>query len=115
MRSFDFPPFRSLTDFAPAIMMNYFRLIEPYLHGRLCAEEQQAFERQLVRNPALANEFTLQFSLVRVLLANPEYPFPKFQSFTRRPAPVRTNSFSWLWHASAIAMLAGGFLGIVLS
>lgn len=96
-------------------MMNYFRLIEPYLHGRLCAEEQQAFERQLVRNPALANEFTLQFSLVRVLLANPEYPFSKFQSFTRRPAPVRSNSFSWLWHACAIAVLAGGFLGIVLS
>ena len=57
-------------------MMNYFRLIEPYLHGSLSPEEQQAFERQLVRNPALANEFTLQFSLVRVLLANPEYPFP---------------------------------------
>ena len=95
--------------------MNYFRLIEPYLHGSLSPEEQQAFERQLVRNPALANEFTLQFSLVRVLLANPEYPFPKFKSFTRRSAPVQTSGFSWFWHACAIAMLTGCYLGIVLS
>lgn len=95
--------------------MNYFRLIEPYLHGRLCAEEQQAFERQLVRNPALANEFTLQFSLVRVLLANPEYPFPKFKSITRRTAPARRGNLYWLRHACAIAMLTGLFLGIVLS
>jgi hypothetical protein len=101
--------------FIPAPMMNYFRLIEPYLHGRLSAEEQQAFERQLVRNPALANEFTLQFSLVRVLLANPEYPFHKFKSFTRRPAPVQTGQFSWFWHACAIDMLTGMYLGIVLS
>lgn len=96
-------------------MMNYFRLIEPYLHGRLSAEEQQAFERQLVRNPALANEFTLQFSLVRVLLANPEYPFPKFKSFTRKNGSKPARPFLWLWHVCAIAMLGGGFLGIVLS
>ncbi|MBV6440855.1 MAG: hypothetical protein DYG98_20080 [Haliscomenobacteraceae bacterium CHB4] len=96
-------------------MMNYFRLIEPYLHGHLSPEEQQAFERQLVRNPALANEFTLQFSLVRVLLANPEYPFPKFKSFTRKAANKHSDQISWFWHACAIAMLTGFFLGIVLS
>ncbi len=96
-------------------MMNYFRLIEPYLHGRLCAEEQQAFERQLVRNPALANEFTLQFSLVRVLLANPEYPFPKIKSITRRPAPVRKANKYWLWHFCAIGMLTGLLLGMAFS
>ena len=97
-------------------MMNYFKLIEPYLHGHLCAEEQQAFERQLVRNPALANEFTLQFSLVRVLLSNPEYPFPKFKALTRKAASKpAANPLSWLWHTCAIAMLTGLFLGIVLS
>lgn len=96
-------------------MMNYFRLIEPYLHGHLSPEEQQAFERQLVRNPALANEFTLQFSLVRVLLANPDYPFPKFKSFTRKPAYKRTNPFAWIWHACAIATLTGLFLGNLFS
>ena len=96
-------------------MMNYFRLIEPYLHGRLSAEEQQAFERQLVRNPALANEFTLQFSLVRVLLASPEYPFPKFKSFVRHSTTASARDISWLWHACAIAMLTGLFLGNLFS
>ena len=96
-------------------MMNYFRLIEPYLHGRLSAEEQLAFERQLVRNPALANEFTLQFSLVRVLLANPEYPFAKFKSMARNTARPRTGTFAWLWHTCAVAMLTGLFFGLALS
>jgi hypothetical protein len=111
------PPIRLpiINRFHPAIMMNYFKLIEPYLHGRLSPEEQQAFERQLVRNPALANEFTMHFSLVRVLLANPEYPFSKFRTFTRRNTPVRSGSISWLWHACAIAMLTGLFLGNLFS
>ncbi len=94
-------------------MMNYFRLIEPYLHGRLSPEEQQAFERQLVRNPALANEFTLHFSLVRVLLANPEYPFSGFKSLVRRPVQTRRKKLSWMWHACAIAVLSGLLLGMI--
>lgn len=98
-------------------MVNYFRLIEPYLFGNLSPEEQQAFERQLVRNPALANEFTLRFSLVRVLLSNPEYPFrPSFKTFGKRPLTNNTNKgvFSWMWHACAIAVLTGMAFGIFL-
>lgn len=96
----------------PAIMTNYFRLIEPYLHGNLSPEEQLAFERQLTRNPALANELTLRFSLVRVLFANPEHPFrATFKVFRQRPSSVRTGLPAWIWHACAIAMLTGLFLG----
>lgn len=101
----------------PAIMTNYFRLIEPYLHGNLSPEEQLAFERQLTRNPALANELTLRFSLVRVLFANPEHPFrATFKVFRQRPLPTRNAGFpTWIWHACAIAMLSGLFLGNALS
>jgi len=101
--------------FFPAIMTNYFRLIEPYLFGNLSAEEQLAFERQLTRNPALANELTMRFSLVRVLFANPEHPFrATFNSFQKRPLSVRTGLPAWMWHACAIAMLSGLFLGNAL-
>lgn len=98
-------------------MTNYFRLIEPYLFGNLSAEEQLAFERQLTRNPALANELTLRFSLVRVLFANPEHPFrATFQAFRqKKQSPVRTAPPSWLWHACAMAMMTGLFFGMALS
>ncbi|MBX2893424.1 MAG: hypothetical protein KF734_21100 [Saprospiraceae bacterium] len=92
-------------------MMNYFRLIEPYLFGKLCAEEQLAFERQLVRNPALANEFTIRFSLVRVLLANPEHPFRKLQ----QKKDARRSPYLWIWLACAFSALEGLLLGFVLS
>jgi len=36
--------------------MNYFHLIEPYLHGALPPEDEIAFERQLSCDPALAEE-----------------------------------------------------------
>lgn len=98
-------------------MTNYFRLIEPYLYGHLSPEEQLAFERQLTRNPALANELTMRFSLVRVLFANPEHPFrATFKAFRQKKSlPSRTGLPSWMWHACATAMLLGLFLGRALA
>ncbi len=36
--------------------MKYSNLIEPYLYGNLSPEEEVVFERQLARDPALAEE-----------------------------------------------------------
>ncbi len=98
-------------------MVNYFRLIEPYLFGSLSPEEQQAFERQLVRNPALANEFTLRFSLVRVLLANPEYhPFrSSLKLRNKRPSSSSQSVLpSWVKHTWIVAVLLGLAFGMYL-
>jgi anti-sigma factor RsiW len=101
------------------MMVNYFRLIEPYLFGNLSPEEQVAFERQLVRNPALANEFRMRFSLVRVLLANPDYlPFrSSLQAFGKQPSSAKTQFPAWMWQAFvAVAFMSAGlFLGNMLS
>ena len=93
--------------------MNYFKLIEPYLYGSLSPEEQLVFERQLARNPALANETSLRFSLVRVLIASPGYPF--HPAFTPLNAPAkaarRSGIFEWLWLACTATVVAGILLG----
>lgn len=96
-------------------MVNYFRLIEPYLFGNLSPEEQVAFERQLVRNPALANEFRMRFSLVRVLLANPDY-LP-FRAFGKKPSSAKIQFPAWAWQAFiAVAFMSAGLvLGNMLS
>lgn len=67
--------------------MNYHHMIEPYLYGSLSPEDEIAFERQLMRDPALV-EATGQRLNARETLAG----FPSFQPRTnhhRRPASMR--------------------------
>ena len=97
--------------------MNYFKLIEPYLYGSLSPEEQAFFERQLARNPALANEMSVRFSLVRVLLANPGYAFhPKFKPLNGRATSTgrRSGMVEWLWLACTISISAGLLTGYLI-
>jgi hypothetical protein len=97
-----------------AMMVNYFRLIDPYLFGTLSPEEQVAFERQLLRNPALANEFRMRFSLVRVLLANPDYlPFrSSFRALGAQTSSAAKNQLpAWAWQAFlAVAFMSAGLI-----
>ncbi len=95
--------------------MSYFRLIDPYLHGSLSPEEQLVFERQLSRNPALANEFRMRFSLVRVLLSNPDYPFLKHMASTTLSRPgAGGDGYHWLWLSCTLTIMAGLFLGFII-
>ncbi len=103
--------------FLRPVTMNYFKLIEPYLYGSLSPEEQLVFERQLARNPALANETSLRFSLVRVLIASPGYPFhPTFKPLNGpgTEAARRSGIFEWLWLACTATVLGGILLGYLL-
>jgi hypothetical protein len=42
--------------------MKYSNLIEPYIYGNLSPEEEVIFERQLARDPALAEETARRFN-----------------------------------------------------
>ncbi len=95
--------------------MNYFKLIEPYLYGNLSPEEQLVFERQLTRNPALANEFSIRFSLVRMLMASPAYPSMPAAVKSLKTGNLATTGQSgmleWLWLACTGSIVGGLFLG----
>ncbi|MCB0528956.1 MAG: hypothetical protein KDC61_02105 [Saprospiraceae bacterium] len=98
-------------------MNNYFKLIDPYLYGRLSPEEQLVFERQIARNPALANELSVRFSLVRVLLANPAYPFHsglRALQARKQEGKRRASMFEWFWLACSAAVTAGLIMGYLL-
>lgn len=45
--------------------MRYANLIEPYLYGHLTPEEEVVFERQLARDPALAEEIAKRFEKIQ--------------------------------------------------
>ncbi len=98
--------------------MNYFKLIEPYLYGSLSPEEQLIFERQLARNPALANEISIRFSLIRVLIASQGYSFQsKKKSTVNSSAAVtrRAGIFERLWLLCTAAVLGGLLLGYLFN
>lgn len=97
--------------------MNYVKLIDPYLYGSLSPEEQLVFERQLARNPVLANEFSIRFSLARVLLAGPKFPIMSNLRVVGEcfvPAAPKSTRIGWLWFACAAAVMAGVFVGAAL-
>lgn len=68
--------------------MNYHHMIEPYLYGSLSPEDEIAFEKQLMRDPALV-EATGRRLNARETLSG----FPSFQArpvSRRRPAAMRS-------------------------
>lgn len=97
--------------------MKYVKLIEPYLYGNLSPEEQLFFERQLARNPALANEFSIRFALARVLIASPKFPLmSNLRVVGERfvPAAPKSAETRWFWVACVTAVMAGLFIGATL-
>lgn len=80
--------------------MNYHDMIEPYLDGSLPPEEQQAFEQQLVRDPALHGAARSRFREAFQRAAN--------LNTTRRSGTVPPRSGSngrWFWYVGAAAVL----------
>ena len=53
--------------------MNYHAMIEPYLYGNLSPEDEVAFERQLSRDPALAEAAGRRLNAEEALAGIPEY------------------------------------------
>lgn len=53
--------------------MNYHAMIEPYLYGNLSPEDEVAFERQLSRDPALAEAAGRRLNAEEALAGVPEY------------------------------------------
>lgn len=68
--------------------MNYHTMIEPYLHGTLSPEDEVAFERQLSRDPALAEAAGRRLNAEEALAGIPEY-----RAVEHRPSPARTLLF----------------------
>ncbi len=79
--------------------MNYHNMIEPYLHGSLSPEDEVAFERQLSRDPALAEAAGRRLNAEEALAGIPE-----FRPVTHRPSTARTLLFVGL-----VAALLGLF------
>ncbi len=75
--------------------MNYYHLIEPYLYGTLDPEDEVAFERQLSRDPDLAQATSSRLNAEQALagIFKPE-PAPE-EDATRQqsPSPLQTLLF----------------------
>jgi hypothetical protein len=71
--------------------MNYHNMIEPYLYGSLSPEDEVAFEKQLSRDPALAEAAGRRLNAEEALSGIPE-----FQAATRQRSSARTLFFAGL-------------------
>jgi ferric-dicitrate binding protein FerR (iron transport regulator) len=60
--------------------MNYHTMIEPYLHGNLSPEDEVAFERQLTRDPALAEAAGRRLNAEEALAGLPEFQIVRRQT-----------------------------------
>jgi ferric-dicitrate binding protein FerR (iron transport regulator) len=81
--------------------MNYHTMIEPYLYGNLSPEDEVAFERQLSRDPALAEAAGRRLNAKEALAGIPEYQ--------AAPRP-RSSSARMLLFAGLAVLLLGLFL-----
>lgn len=81
--------------------MNYRNMIEPYLYGNLSPEDEVAFERQLSRDPALAEEASRRLNAEEALSGISE-------NYTRhdRPSSARVILFAGL--LATLLVLMGG-------
>ncbi|MBV6439960.1 MAG: hypothetical protein DYG98_14225 [Haliscomenobacteraceae bacterium CHB4] len=81
--------------------MNYRNMIEPYLYGNLSPEDEVAFERQLSRDPALAEEASRRLNAEETLSGMPEYHARK-----NRPSSGRVILLAGL--LATLLVLMGG-------
>ena len=79
--------------------MNYHHMIEPYLYGNLSPEDEVAFERQLSRDPDLADATGRRLNAEEVLAGFSEY----------RTASRQQSSSRMLLFMGLAALLIGLF------
>lgn len=79
--------------------MNYHTMIEPYLYGNLSPEDEVAFERQLSRDPALAEAAGRRLNAEEALSTIPAY----------QVAPSPSSSARRLFLAGLAVVLLGLF------
>lgn len=75
--------------------MDYYHLIEPYLYGTLDPEDEMAFERQLSRDPDLAQATSRRLNAGEALsgLFKPEPAPEEDPARQQSPSPFQTLFF----------------------